>query len=113
MPGVTLGRQPAVRRIETPEGDADVGRLQFTGESIKSVRDILADTSGGAERTERAQCVAWLKEVLARGPQRTKDIEREAENVEGFSKRTLERARRQLSWRPQGRPARALGRVSA
>jgi hypothetical protein len=94
LPNLTYIVRPA--NIETPEGDAEVGRLHFTGESGKSVRDILADTRGGAEKTERAECVAWLREFLAAGSRRTKDVEREAENVQSFSKRTLERARRQL-----------------
>jgi DnaB-like helicase N terminal domain/AAA domain len=81
--------------IETAEGDAEVGRLHFTGESAKSVRDILADTGSSADRTERAECAIWLKDLLVAGPRRTKDVECEA-NVVPFSKRTLERARRQL-----------------
>lgn len=94
LPNLTYVVKPAT--VETPEGDAEVGKLWLTGESAKSVRDILADTAGGAERTERAECAAWLKNLLGAGAQRTKDVEREAENVQGFSKRTLERARRQL-----------------
>jgi AAA domain/DnaB-like helicase N terminal domain len=91
-----LSYQVISATVETPEGDARVGRLHFTGESARSVRDILADAGNGAERTERAECAEWLRQALAAGPCRTKEIEAEAENVQGFSKRTLVRARKQL-----------------
>lgn len=82
--------------VETDEGDAKVGRLHFTGESTRSVRDILADAGNGAERTERAECAEWLRQALAAGPCRTREIESDAENVQGYSKRTLVRARKLL-----------------
>jgi hypothetical protein len=89
--------------VETPEGDAKVGRLQFIGESEKSVRDILADLGTTSDRTERAECAEWLRERLAAGPVRSRDLEQEA--VEhGFSKRTYERARRQVHVRPEQLP---------
>jgi DnaB-like helicase N terminal domain/AAA domain len=94
LPNLSYVVSPAT--IETADGHTEVGRLHFTGESSRSVRDILADTGGGAERTERAECAEWLRQELCTGPKRTKGIEAEAENVQGFSKRTLVRARKQL-----------------
>ncbi len=85
--------------VETSEGDARTGRLHFTGESARGVRDILADSGISADRTERAECVDWLRRELSEGPKRTKDIEAEAQNVHGFSVRTLFRARKQLQVR--------------
>lgn len=81
--------------VETSEGDARVGRLHFTGESARSVRDILAEAGNGAERTERAECIEWLRQELIAGPQRTKEIE-PAGKERGFSQRTQWRARKQL-----------------
>ena len=80
--------------VGTAEGDAEVGRLHFTGESDRSVRDILADAGSGAERTERAECMDWLRQELAT-PKRTKDV-LQAAKAQNFSERTLRRARKQL-----------------
>lgn len=81
--------------VETAEGDAEVGRLHFTGESERSVRDILADAGNGADRTERAECADWLRQALAGGPRLSKEVTREGED-RGFSPRTQSRARKQL-----------------
>jgi hypothetical protein len=94
LPNLTYVVKPAI--IETPEGNAEVGRLHFTGESDKSVRDILAEMAGSPEeRTLRAECIEWLRETLATGPRRSKELQAESEE-RGFSKRTLMRARKQL-----------------
>jgi len=94
LPSLTYAIQAAT--VATPEGDARVGRLHFTGESARTVGDILADTGTAGERTERAECGEWLRQALASGTRRSREIETEAENVGGFSKRTLMRARKQL-----------------
>lgn len=98
LPNLTYVIKPAI--IETPEGDAEVGRLHFTGESNKSVRDILAELgSGAAERTARAECAEWLREMLAT-PKRTNEVIAAAE-AQNFSERTVRRARKQLGIRPE------------
>lgn len=79
--------------VETPEGEARVGRLYFTGESQRGVRDILADVGSASERTERAECIGWLRETLV-VPRRTKEVEAEGKE-RGFSQRTQWRARKQ------------------
>jgi hypothetical protein len=96
LPNLTYIIQAAT--VETHEGDAQVGRLHFTGESERGVREILAEAANGAERTERAECADWLRETLAAGPQRTKDVEAEGKE-RGFSQRTQWRARKQLGIR--------------
>jgi AAA domain len=93
LPHLTYVVRPAT--VETAEGDAEVGRLHFTGESAKSVADILADAGTGAERSERAECIQWLREELSAGPRRSREIE-EAATAHGYSKRTLARARKQI-----------------
>jgi hypothetical protein len=99
LPNLTYVVKPAV--IETPEGDAEVGRLQFTGESDRSVRDILAEMAGSPEeRTLRAECIEWLRETLAGGPRRSKELQAEGEE-RGYSKRTQMRARKQLGIKPE------------
>jgi hypothetical protein len=94
LPNLTYVVQGA--SVETPEGDAKVGRLHFTGESEKSVRDILADSGSASERSQRVECVNWLRQELASGPRQSKEIESEAEHVQGFSRSTLMRARKKL-----------------
>lgn len=101
LPNLTYVIQSAT--IETDEGDCRIGRLHFTGESERSVRDILADGGLSAERTERAECAEWLRDLLGTGDHRTKDVERDAENVHGFSRRTLARARKQIGVRAEQR----------
>lgn len=81
--------------IPTPEGQAAAGRIVYTGESAKGVRDILADDANPADRSERAACGDWLRDKLASGPVRTKEIEDEAK-ANGYSESTLNRARRKL-----------------
>lgn len=93
LPNLTYIVKPVT--VETDEGDCETARISFTGESEKSVRDILADAGTAADRSERAECASWLRDVLAAGPRRTKEIETEA-GAQGFSARTLTRARKQL-----------------
>jgi hypothetical protein len=92
LPNLTYVIQSAT--IETDEGDCKVGRLHFTGESEKSVGDILADAGNGAERTKRAECADWLRQVLA-VPCRTTEIEAEGK-LQGFSQSTIRRVRSKL-----------------
>jgi hypothetical protein len=94
QPHLTYVVRPAT--VDTAEGDAQVGKLHFTGESARGVGDILADTADAGERTERAECVRWLEDALANGPRRSREMEGEAENIGGFSRRTFMRARKQL-----------------
>jgi hypothetical protein len=94
QPNLTYVIRPFTANTEDGEA-CKTAQLVFTGESEKSVRDILADTATAADRSERAECAAWLRDVLDGGPRRTKEIEAEAAAA-GFSNRTLTRARKQL-----------------
>ena len=94
--------------VGTPEGDARVGRLHFTGESDKSVRDILAEAGLSADRTERAECIEWLRTELVT-PQRSRDVEQGAK-AQGFSVRTLKRARSKLGVKAEHLATGAQGR---
>lgn len=101
LPNMTYVIQSAV--IETGEGDAHVGRIHFTGESQRSVRDILAESGTAADRTERAECAEWLREELAAGPRRTKEVET-AGKERGFSQRTQWRARKLIDVKAEQLP---------
>lgn len=82
--------------VPTKKGDARVGRFVLDGESERSVRDILSVQGGAAERDEKTRAEDYLKKALASGPEPAKDIEEEAREAHGISKRTLDRARRTL-----------------
>jgi len=106
LPNLTYVVRTAI--IETAEGDAEVGRLQFTGESAKSVRDILADLGSGADRTDRVECMDWLRETLTT-PRRSKEVTADCK-AHGFSERTQLRARKQLGIAAEQMPTGPKGR---
>jgi hypothetical protein len=94
QPNLTYVVRPVT--VHADDGEAcKTARLIFTGESEKSVGDILADTATAADRSERAECAAWLRDALRAGERRTNEIEPEATKA-GFSRRTLTRARKKL-----------------
>lgn len=96
--------------VETEEGDADTGRLHFTGESVRGVHDILSESNsrGAKDRTELAQCTAWLEQELTED-RPSKEIAEAAYDM-GFSERTLKRARGKLRVRAESRPTGLQGR---
>jgi AAA domain len=81
--------------VPTPSGDAKVGQFVFDGEADRTVRDILG-TRNGEEQDEKTRATDYLKAALASGPRQTKEVEEEAREEEGITKRTLERARKSL-----------------
>lgn len=93
QPNLTYVVRPVTVKTADDGEACETARLVFTGESEKSVGDILADTATAADRSERAECAAWLHDVLSAGPRRTKEIEAEATKA-GFGLRTLTRARK-------------------
>jgi hypothetical protein len=81
--------------VPTDEGPAYVGRLEFTGESDRSVSDILGEAPvPGESRAERDDAASWLVHYLAQagGQAAWKDV-RKAALAEGIAERTLQRAR--------------------
>ena len=84
--------------IETEEGPAHTGKLVFTGESNRSVADILSDNGTSADR-RRAEQVAlnaaarWLTDFLtSQGGRATGKQVTAAAKQEGVAVRTLQRA---------------------
>ncbi|MBG6134519.1 AAA family ATPase [Longispora fulva] len=81
--------------IPTDEGPAYVGRLRFTGESDRSVSDILAERGDADERAERNDAADWLREfVIESGGQVERDELVKAGKINGFAIHTLQRARK-------------------
>lgn len=108
QPNLTYVVRPVTVKADAGEA-CETARLVFTGESEKSVRDILADTATAADRSERAECAAWLRDALGAGPRRTKEIEAEA-TAAGFSSRTLTRARKRAGVDAVQKPTGSKGR---
>ncbi|GIG11626.1 AAA family ATPase [Catellatospora coxensis] len=83
--------------VPTEEGPASTGRLVFTGESDRSVADILSESGDQADsREERSSAASWLVGFLmqAGGEAAKKDVLKAA-RAEGIADRTLDRARQQ------------------
>jgi hypothetical protein len=82
--------------VDTEEGPAQVGRLDFTGESERGVSDILGDTADSEERSARIEAADWLKDYLldpTRGGEAPQPEIVKAAEKDGISRRTLYRAR--------------------
>ncbi len=102
--------------IPTDDGPASVGKLVFTGESDRSVSDILGDAQGEREdRTERDEAVAWLTDYLIRqGGEATRDDVIKASRAAGFAEATLKRARTRAGVIAErgGFPSRSMWRIN-
>lgn len=101
--------------VPTEEGPAFVGRLEFTGESDRSVNDILGDATGDGEaRADRDSAAEWLIDYLARhgGEAPVADLIKAA-RAEGIAERTLRRARTRakVTADRSGFPARSVWRI--
>jgi hypothetical protein len=82
--------------VPTGKGDARVGRFVLDGESERTVVDILSDLADSRELDEKTRAEDYLGKALASGPRASKAVEEEAREAHGISKRTLDRARREL-----------------
>lgn len=97
--------------VPTSKGDARVGRFILDGASDKSVGDILRSAgTQDRDQEERADAADYLRTALSDGPRRTREVEDEAVHAHGISKRTLERARKELRIAAAQRPSGPKGR---
>jgi hypothetical protein len=81
--------------IDTTEGSAETGRFTFTGESARTVADILRDSRGGDDdRSERDAAAAWLIDLLttAGGELPAAEVFKAGQS-QGYSRDTLKRAK--------------------
>lgn len=81
--------------VEVKGGLAEVGVLSFTGESTRTVGDVLRDAGGTDEfRSERDEATEWLTAYLIdnHGEARAGDAKKAGREA-GIAPRTLERAR--------------------
>ncbi len=80
--------------VSTEDGDAEVGRIEWLGDTDDDARELLRGTDD--DRTERDDAADWLREYLT-ATSRPKSAEvKKAGQVAGFSDRTLQRARKKL-----------------
>jgi hypothetical protein len=91
VPGLTYRIDEA--EVPTDEGVAFTGLLTWTGETDRRVRDIMADRDG--ERTDRDEAAEWLRELLASGPVKAKDVYTAADAA-GLSKDKAKRAKKKI-----------------
>lgn len=82
--------------IPTREGMAFTGRFAFTGESERSVSDLLRDAGGGDDGGERDAVDAWLTDFLGQGQQQTANDVYKAADSAGYSKDQAKRAKKRL-----------------
>jgi hypothetical protein len=82
--------------VPTAKGEARVGRFVLDGRSERSVQDILSVQSGFGDRGEKTRAEDYLRKALSGGPRPAKDVEEEAREAHGISKRTLDRGRQEL-----------------
>jgi hypothetical protein len=85
--------------IETKLGIADTGRFAFTGESDRSVADLLRESRGDAgDPEERRDAASWIKAYLAEagGTAQVKDVLAAGKAV-GYAEQTLKNARRKVA----------------
>ena len=103
--------------IPTEEGPAFVGKLVITGESERSVNDILGDAANGggdnegASRADRQAVADWLSDYLTtNGGEAGWDDIRKAARTAGLSERSVQRARTPagVTIRSQGFPRRSV-----
>ncbi|MEO3780375.1 AAA family ATPase [Micromonospora sp. B11E3] len=103
--------------VPTDEGPAYVGKLTITGESDRSVADILGDGAAGDgdTRMERDNAAAWLRDYLVgQGGEAAWADVRKAARAEGIAERTLQRARARagVTVEREGFPSRTFWRLN-
>ncbi|MFJ7154649.1 AAA family ATPase [Streptomyces sp. NPDC101118] len=80
--------------VPTAKGNANVGRLVFTGIAERSVEDTLSTPVDREEVSERDEAIRWLKGYLTdAGGQADAGQVIKAGERDGIAKRTLQRAR--------------------
>ncbi len=94
----TLRYRIEARAIDGPEGKMQTSGIVWMGEAPDVRASELLAPNTPEERSEREEAVEWLREALADGPRSAKGIFKEARS-NGFSEKTLHRAKRGLGIR--------------
>lgn len=96
----TLAFQIAGAHVaDTPEGEVWTGKLHWTGESDRSIRDAIQEAAevGGGNRTVVSEAADWLQDYLTEqgGSADSADVKRDGFKA-GHGKDALQRARLKL-----------------
>ncbi len=85
-------------QVPTKKGVAETGKFVFTGESERSVADILRDTRGAPdEQDERSEVDGWLRDYLNEdGGQAPAAEVIKAARVAGFNESTVKKSRARI-----------------
>ncbi len=89
--------------IATKKGIATIGKFTFTGESDRSVAEILRDSRGEAEgHDERRELDSWLVDYLSTegGSANARDVIRDG-RATGFTEDAIKKARRRIRARSE------------
>lgn len=88
------------QQVTTDSGrTSEVGKFVLLGDSDRSVGDVLRDAgrgSGGMDETERDNAAEWLKQYIGDRIVDSAEAKQDGKAA-GFSERTLQRARQELS----------------
>lgn len=92
----SIGARIVSATVDTDDGPANVGRVEWLGETTSDARDHLAGDGDGGEREDRDQAFEWLHEYLkSDGRVKSAQVKRDAGSA-GFSASTIARSRRRL-----------------
>jgi hypothetical protein len=78
-----------------PSENPDIARVEWVGGTDQTATSLLAVPSDPEERTALDDATGFLREALAAGPRRARDVEKDAAR-EGIKPRTLRRSRKAL-----------------
>jgi RecA-family ATPase len=81
--------------IATSDGPTSVGRFVQTGESQRSVQDLLGESSSHAQ-LKRSEAESFLRQILKDGPMKVSEVQAAATEA-GISKKTLRTARERVT----------------
>jgi hypothetical protein len=93
--GPSLSYEIHEATVSTRFGPATTSLFVFTGESARSVQDVLRDARSGVDPEEHHECAAWLEALLADGRVKANDVYRAADSA-GYSKDQAKRAKRKI-----------------
>lgn len=87
-----------VKVADTPEGEVWTGKIDWLGDSTRTLADAIAVSAGTvSEQTERNEAAEWLEQYLQSvGGACDSVVLKKAGNRAGHSTRTIQRARQKL-----------------
>ncbi|MHA3701481.1 AAA family ATPase [Jatrophihabitans sp. YIM 134969] len=84
--------------LEVKGGTTEVGKFVFTGTSERSVSDVLRDAASTEDQADRTEVVDWItKHLTDLGGEAVAGDVLKASRRDGFSDRTVQRARKKVA----------------